>query len=124
MEKATILVGDAGGTNVRFALAQVELVDCNPDATKLQITSDALQATEPRAGRGGSLIKNLLKQLYIQVLIGLALGVTVGHFWPDVGRISLLPSQSVVSSSGVVSTSRTSCVSVSVDRNSANGVSR
>jgi aerobic C4-dicarboxylate transport protein len=27
----------------------------------------------------------LIKLLYVQVLIGLALGITVGHFWPDIG---------------------------------------
>lgn len=27
----------------------------------------------------------LLKQLYVQVLIGLAVGITVGHFWPEFG---------------------------------------
>jgi len=32
----------------------------------------------------------LLKHLYIQVLIGLALGITVGHYWPDFGA-SLKP---------------------------------
>ncbi len=30
------------------------------------------------------------RQLYVQVLIAIALGVTIGHFWPDVG-ISLKP---------------------------------
>ena len=32
----------------------------------------------------------LLKHLYIQVLVGLALGITVGHYWPDFGA-SLKP---------------------------------
>ena len=27
----------------------------------------------------------LIKLLYVQVLIGLVLGITVGHFWPDFG---------------------------------------
>ncbi len=27
----------------------------------------------------------LLRQLYVQVLIGLALGIAVGHWWPDIG---------------------------------------
>ncbi|MGM9487023.1 C4-dicarboxylate transporter DctA [Ideonella sp. YS5] len=27
----------------------------------------------------------LIKLLYVQVLIGLVLGITVGHFWPDIG---------------------------------------
>jgi Na+/H+-dicarboxylate symporter len=27
----------------------------------------------------------LLKQLYVQVLIGLAVGIAVGHFWPELG---------------------------------------
>src|SRR5512138_425077 len=27
----------------------------------------------------------LLKLLYVQVLIGLALGITVGHYWPEFG---------------------------------------
>jgi aerobic C4-dicarboxylate transport protein len=35
-------------------------------------------------------IKKLLKLLYVQVLIGLILGITVGHFWPDFGA-SLKP---------------------------------
>ena len=30
-------------------------------------------------------IKKLLKLLYVQVLIGLVLGITVGHFWPEFG---------------------------------------
>ena len=29
--------------------------------------------------------KKLLKLLYVQVLIGLVLGITVGHFWPEFG---------------------------------------
>ena len=32
----------------------------------------------------------LIKHLYVQVLIGLALGITVGHYWPDFGA-SLKP---------------------------------
>ena len=30
-------------------------------------------------------IRKLLKLLYVQVLIGLILGITVGHYWPDFG---------------------------------------
>jgi Zn-dependent protease len=29
--------------------------------------------------------KPFYRMLYVQVLIGLALGVTVGHFWPEFG---------------------------------------
>ena len=31
------------------------------------------------------LVKKALKLLYVQVLIGLVLGIAVGHFWPDFG---------------------------------------
>ena len=27
----------------------------------------------------------LIKHLYVQVLIGLVLGITVGHYWPELG---------------------------------------
>lgn len=27
----------------------------------------------------------LLRRLYVQALIGIALGVLIGHYWPDVG---------------------------------------
>ena len=30
-------------------------------------------------------VSKLYRQLYFQVLVGLALGITVGHFWPEVG---------------------------------------
>src|SRR5205085_4522145 len=30
-------------------------------------------------------IRKLLKLLYVQVLIGLILGITVGHYWPEFG---------------------------------------
>ena len=30
-------------------------------------------------------IRKLLKLLYVQVLIGLVLGITVGHYWPEFG---------------------------------------
>lgn len=35
-------------------------------------------------------LRKLLKLLYVQVLIGLILGITVGHYWPDFGA-SLKP---------------------------------
>lgn len=35
-------------------------------------------------------LRSLFKHLYVQVLIGLMLGITVGHYWPDIGA-SLKP---------------------------------
>ena len=34
--------------------------------------------------------KKLYQQLYVQVLLGMGLGITVGHFWPQSGA-SLKP---------------------------------
>ncbi|PZQ51256.1 MAG: C4-dicarboxylate transporter DctA [Rhodovulum sulfidophilum] len=42
----------------------------------------------PAAGAGKPV--PLYKQLYVQVLVAIALGITVGHFWPDLGA-SLKP---------------------------------
>ena len=42
------------------------------------------------AGGGAHAPKPFYRQLYFQVLTAIALGITVGHFWPDIGA-SLKP---------------------------------
>src|SRR3954447_23143338 len=47
--------------------------------------ADRCASVRPSPGDNVVNIRRLLKLLYVQVLIGLILGITVGHYWPEFG---------------------------------------
>src|SRR6478735_10255662 len=44
-----------------------------------------MHSCAPQTGDNVVNIRKLLKLLYVQVLIGLILGIAVGHYWPEFG---------------------------------------